>query len=378
MNKPRFIKGVAMSRFSADDVSTQELALEVINDALKDASMSPNEIDAVVVSTVDTKTNTERQRLYPAIVASILKRKIPIIRVPAVCGGGGAAFWTALRLQYNNILVLAVDRVVSSNTSKITHEIMSAAENLWEQEEGLIFPAQNAIVAQLHMNKYKTPKQALHRIALKNHENGCLNPKARFYGKKITMEDIEKSPIVASPFNIYDCSISVNGGAAAIISFDKTDIEVLGSGMATDNIAPFEREDMTTWQGTVLAGKIAFKEAGITPEDINVAELHDAFTIVELIAYEDLGFCKKGEGANFILEGHSTLQGKLPVNPSGGLKARGHPISPTGVAQIVEIVNQLRQKCDTRQVKNPEWGLTHNIGGAGGTTTVHIFHKAEI
>jgi acetyl-CoA C-acetyltransferase len=254
---------------------------------------------------------------------------------------------------------------------------MGAAENLWEQEEGLIFPAQNAIVAQLHMNKYNTPKEALHRIALKNHENGYLNPKARFYGKKITMEDIEKSPIVSSPFNLYDCSISVNGGAAIIISHDKTDIEVRGSGMATDNIAPFEREDMTTWQGTVLAGKQAFEQANIKPEDIKVAELHDAFSIVELIAYEDLGFCKKGEGSKFILEGHSTLSGKLPVNPSGGLKARGHPISPTGAAQVVEIVNQLRGKCDKRQVKNPTWGLTHNIGGAGGTTTVHIFHKAE-
>ena len=371
----RYLKGVGMTKFGVGDRTTRSLALEAIQSALNDSDIGIEEIEAVVISTVDTKVNDERQRHYPPVLSSLLRRKIPIIRVPAVCGGGGAAFWTALRLHYNNILVLGVDKVLSNITPVITKEIMNAGDNFWEQEEGLVFPAQNALVAQQHMLKYGTTHDDLSLIAYKNHYHGSLNPKARFYGKKISLEEIKKAPIVATPFNLYDCSISVNGAAAVIISNDKTDIKVIGSALATDYLAPFERPEMTTWNGTVFAGKEAFKQASINPEDIHVAEMHDAFSIVELIAYEDLGFCRKGDGKELIRSGYVNLDGKMPVNTSGGLKARGHPISPTGVAQIVEIADQLRNRCAERQVNNPKLGLTHNVGGAGGTTTVHIFRK---
>ncbi len=364
-----------MTKFGVEDKTTHSMAFEAINLALDDSNMNMGDIDAVVVSTVDTKINEERQRMYGVVLSSMLKKQMPIIRVPAVCGGGGAAFWTALRLKYNNILVLGVDKVLAGPTPIITKEIMNAGDNFWEQEEGLVFPAQNALVAQQHMLKYGTTHDDLALIAYKNHHNGSLNPKARFYGKKVTLEDIKKSPIVATPFNLYDCSISVNGAAAVIISNEKSDIKVIGSALATDYLAPFERKDMTVWNGTVKAGKEAFKQAGVEPKDIDVAELHDAFSIIELIAYEDLGFCKKGEGKELIRQGHTTLDGKMPVNTSGGLKARGHPISPTGVAMIVEIVDQLRNRCGERQVKDAKLGLTHNVGGAGGTTTVHILRK---
>ena len=371
----RYIKGVGMTKFGVEDRTTHSLAFEAAQEALNDSDIGMNDIDAAVVSTVDTKVNDERQRHYPSLLASILKKKMPIIRVPAVCGGGGAAFWTALRLKYNNILVLAVDKVLAAPTQIITKEIMNAGDNFWEQEEGLIFPAQNALVAQQHMLKYGTTHDDLLMIAYKNHYNGSLNPKARFYGKKVSLEEIKRAPIVASPFNLYDCSISVNGAAAAVISKDKSDIKVIGSGLATDYLAPFEREDMTVWNATVEAGKEAFKQASIDQKDVNVAEIHDAFSIVELIAYEDLGFCKKGDGKKLVREGYTRLDGKMPVNTSGGLKARGHPISPTGVAQVVEIVDQLRERCEERQVHNAKIGLTHNIGGAGGTGIVNIFRK---
>ena len=373
----RYIKGVGMTKFSAENITSEELSFEAIQKALQDGGMTPDDIDAVVISNVASKMNAEKQRLYPPIVASLLRKQLPMIRVPAVCGGGGAAMWTALRLHYNNILVLGVDKILATPTPIVTHEIMTAGENKWEQEEGLIFPAQNALVAQQHMAKYGTTHEDLFQIALKNHENGMINPHARFYGKKVTLEDIKKAPPVCTPFNLYDCSISVNGAAAIIISNDKTDIQVMGSGMATDYLPPFERDDMTTWEGTVKAGKEAYEQANLSPTDIDVAELHDAFTIVELIAYEDLGFCKKGQGKTLIRSGKVKRDGDLPVNPSGGLKARGHPISPTGVAQIVEIVLQLRGKAGKRQTKNPKIGLAHNIGGAGGTTTVHIMKKVE-
>jgi acetyl-CoA C-acetyltransferase len=372
----RYVKGVGMTKFSLDDRSTTIMAHKAISDALSESDMSIAEIDAVVISNTDVKANDERQRHYGPLMASILRRKIPIIRVPAVCGGGGAAFWSGLKLNYDNVLVVAVDKIAAGQTTLITKQIMHASDNFWEQEEGLIFPAINALVAQEHMGKYGTTHDDLALISYKNHYHGSLNPKARFYGKKVSLETIKNGPIVSSPFTLYDCSVSVNGGAAVIISKDKTDVEVKGSALASDRLAPFERKELSTWNGTVIAGKQAFSQAGIEPSDINVAELHDAFTIVELIAYEDLGFCKKGEGKNLIRDGYVNLDGKMPVNTSGGLKAKGHPISPTGVAQIVEIVDQLRGKCGERQTNNPKYGLTHNIGGAGGTTTVHVFRKS--
>ena len=371
----RYVKGVGMSKFSLDDRSTMDMSQESIREALTDADMNLNDIDAAVVSTVDTKLNEEKQRHFPPLLASILKKKMPIIRVPAVCGGGGAAFWSALRLKYNNILVLGVDKVACAPTSLVTKEIMNAGDNFWEQEEGLVFPAINALVAQQHFNEFGTTHDDLALISYKNHLNGAMNPKARFYGKKIPLDTIKNGPMIAEPFTLYDCSVSVNGAATTIISHDKSEIEVAGSGLATDSLAPFERESFTTWNANVLSSKAAFKQSGITPESINVAEFHDAFTIVELIAYEDLGFCKKGEAKNLVRDGFFNLDGKVPSNTSGGLKAKGHPISPTGVSQIVEIANQLRNKCDDRQVSNPKYGLTHNIGGAGGTITCHIFKK---
>ncbi|MBS3106130.1 thiolase domain-containing protein [Candidatus Woesearchaeota archaeon] len=373
--EPRYVRGVGMTRFSVDDRSTISTSQEAVSKALADADMKVADIDAVVLSTEDTRVNDERQRHYSAMLASILKRKIPIIRVEAVCGGGGAAFWSACRMKYNNMLVLGVDKVACSPTPLVTKEIMNAGDNFWEQEEGLVFPAINALVAQQHFTQYGTTHEDLELISFKNHSNGALNPNAYFYKRPITLDTIKKGPMVASPFTLFDCSISVNGAAAAIISHDEGEIKVKASALNTDRLAPFERESLTEWKACTLAAKEAFKQADLSPKDIHVAEIHDAFTIVELIAYEDLGFAKKGEGAKLIRDGTVNLDGKMPVNTSGGLKARGHPISPTGVAQIVEIADQLRNKCGDRQVSSPKYGLAHNVGGAGGTISVHIFGK---
>ncbi|MBU1704642.1 MAG: hypothetical protein KJ922_04720, partial [Nanoarchaeota archaeon] len=246
---------------------------------------------------------------------------------------------------------------------------------VYSQQEGLVFPAENALLAQQHMLKFGTTTDDLAEIAFKNHENAFLNPKANFYQKRVTLDAIKSSPVVASPFRLFDCSISVNGAAAAIISKDKTDIEVAGSGMATDYLFTFDRESLTELKATKIAAEEAYKQAGIGPEEVNIAEVHDAFTILELMAYEDLGFCKKGEGSDMIREGIVKIDGKLPVNTSGGLKARGHPISPTGVAQIYEVVKQLRGQAKERQVSDAKYGLTENKGGVGASITVHVFKK---
>ena len=175
---------------------------------------------------------------------------------------------------------------------------------------------------------------------------------------------------------VFDCSIPCNGAAAAIISTDQAQIEIVGSGLNTSNLTSFERQDMTSWNSTINAAKIAYKQANISPKDIDIVEIHDAFTPVELISYEDLGFCNKGHGSKLIREGTTKINGKLPVNTSGGLKAKGHPISATGISQIYELVLQLRGQAEKRQVDNVRIGLAHNIGGAGSITSVHILKKA--
>jgi len=364
-----------MTKFGVEDKSTQEMVYEAALEALDEADMSIDDINAVVISNEDTRNNGERQRLVPSVIASILKVKMPMIRVPAVCGGGGAALWTALKLNYDNVLVIGAEKLASTNTAKLTDDILMAAEHIWEQSEGLIFPAQNALVAQQHMIKYGTTTDDFALVALKNHENAFLNPKARFYGKKVELKEIKKSPIVASPLRLFDCSLSVNGAAACILSKDKTDIKISGSSLYTDRMPAFENEDMTTWNASVKSAEEAYKQAGISAKDIDFAEVHDAFTPVEIISYEDLGFCEKGKGAELIRNGATKLGGKMPVNTSGGLKAKGHPISATGISQIYEIVKQMRNECGERQVKNNRRALAQNIGGAGSTVSVHILER---
>ena len=375
-----YIKGAGMTKFDVDERSSYERVYECVNEALDSGNISMKEIDAVFVSNCEPETNGERQRHTGPMISSMFQKRMPIITVPAGCGGGGTALWNAAEFQkknnMRNILVIGFEKLVANLSENITDEMFMGGERIYEQSEGVIFPAQNALVAQQYMVKYGATEDDLALVALKNHENAFLNPKARFYGKKVTLDMIKKSSVVASPLRLFDCSIPCNGAAAVIISRDKTEVELAGSGLSTSKLASFEREDMTSWDSTINAAKTAYKEANITPKDVDIAEVHDAFTPVELISYEDLGFCKKGEGPYLIRQGITNMNGKLPVNTSGGLKAKGHPISATGVSQIYELFLQLRGNAEKRQVDNITYGLAHNIGGAGSITSVHILKKA--
>ena len=364
-----------MTKFGVEDKSTQEMVYEAALEALDEADMSIDDINAVIMASMDITTSGERQRHTASVLSSLFKVRIPIIRVPAGCGGGGAALWTALKLNYDNVLVVGVERLAANTSQNITDELLTGGERIYEQSEGLIFPAQNALVAQQHMIKYGTTTDDFALVALKNHENAFLNPKAGFYGKRITLEQIKNSNIVADPLRLFDCSYNVNGAAACIITKDKTDIKIAGSGLHTDYLSAWEREDMVSWESVKIAAEEAYKQAGISAKDIDFAEVHDAFTPVEIISYEDLGFCEKGKGAELIRNGATKLGGKMPVNTSGGLKAKGHPISATGISQIYEIVKQMRNECGERQVKNNRRALAQNIGGAGSTVSVHILER---
>jgi acetyl-CoA C-acetyltransferase len=376
MEQKIYIKGVGMTKFDYSQKHWWELAYEAAIESLRDAKMNISDIDAIVFTGMSSASGGEHQTHKVSALSGLFKVNIPIIETPSVCGGGGVAFWTALHLQgFNNILVLAGERLVDNKSEVVTDEILSAAERVIEQTEGFLFPVQNALVWQMYSQKYGGSLEDLSLIAFKNHQNAALNPHAYFYKRPMDLEKVKNSPEVASPLRLMDCSLSVNGGAAVIISKKETEIEVVGSGFATDYLMVFERDDMTHFNATKKAAKMAYDQAGITPKDINVAEIHDAFTSVELISYEDLGFAEEGKGGELIRSGKINLKGEMPINPSGGLKAKGHPISATGLAQIYEIVKQLRGECGERQVLNPKLGLTHNIGGAGGSVTVHIFKK---
>ncbi len=372
-----YIKGVGMTKFGAQSGTTQELAYEATLEALEDGDFKMQDIDAIVSSIVDTESNGERQRGFASIISSIFKKKIPIITSSAVCGGGGAALWTANKLDYNNVLIIGVERLLTNNSMRVTDEIMMAAERIYEQTEGLNFPAQNALVAQQYMMKYGATTDDFALVAYKNHKNAFSNPKARFYKKDVTLKQIKKSPVVASPLRLFDCSLSVNGAAAAVVTKDKTDVEIAGSSFFVDRLSTFESEDMTSWQATTLAANESYKQAGINPADLDIVEVHDAFTPVELISYEDLGFCKKGDGKEMIRKGETDIDGRLPVNTSGGLKAKGHPISATGISQIYELVKQMRNEAGDRQISNVKYALAQNIGGAGSSISVHILKKVS-
>ena len=371
-----YVKGVGMTKFDVDKRGSFERVCECVNEALESAGMKFDDIDAVFASSTDSARNEERLKHQGPMLSSLFQRNMPILNVPAGCAGGGVALWNSINYlktsNCRNVLALGYDSVMSCTSTILTDEILMGSERIYEQTEGLIFPAQNALVAQQYMMKYNATEDDLALVALKNHENAFDNPKARFYQKKVTIDMIKNSPMVASPLRLFDCSISVNGAAAAIISKDKTDIEIVGTGMNTSNLSAIERGDMTTMKASVTAAKQAYQEAGISPKDISIAELHDAFTPLELISYEDLGFAKKGHGKDMIRKGATKLNGKLPVNTSGGLKAKGHPISPTGLSQIYEIVIQMKKQAGKRQVDNIKYGLAQNIGGVGTLVSAHI------
>ncbi|MDD4409815.1 MAG: thiolase family protein [Candidatus Pacebacteria bacterium] len=371
-----YIKGVGMTKFDYSAKPWWDFAYEATIEALQDAKMTMSDIDAIIFTSISSAASGEHQTHKVSFLSELFKTNVPIIELASVCGGGGVAFWNALKIQeYDNILVLAAERFADNRSEVAVDWILSAAEKGFEQVEGMLFPTQNALVWQAYCEKHGGSIDDLSLIAYKNHQHAALNPKAYFYKKPVELEKIKASPEVSSPLRLMDCSLSVNGGAAIIVSKEKTEVEVIGSGFATDHILTFERENPTHFKATRLAAEKAFKQAGLTPEDIDVAEIHDAFTSVELISYEDLGFAEEGKGGELIRSGRINLGGEMPINPSGGLKAKGHPISVTGLAQIYEITHQLRGDCGERQVPSAKIGLTHNIGGAGGSITVHIFKK---
>ena len=268
-------------------------------------------------------------------------------------------------------------------SSEATTALGGAGDQEWELFQGITFPGLYAMMAKRHMHDFGTTEEQLASVAVKNHDNASKNPYAQF-NKKITLSEVMKSKIVADPLKLLDCSPLSDGAAAVILvpleiakKYNDTPIRILASTQASDTLMLCERDCLTGVKAARIAGERAYAQAKVTPADIKVAEVHDCFTIAEIMAMEDLGFYKKGEAAKAVAAGETALNGKLSVNTSGGLKGCGHPVGATGVKQAVEIVAQLRGDAGERQVDGADIGLTHNVGGSGATAVIHIFGRGD-
>ncbi len=309
---------------------------------------------------------------------------INTVRVENACASGGYALVTAIMdvLSGAHKMVLAggVEKMTDVSGMKQKYWLGVSGDTEYERLAGTTFAGLYALIAHRHMHEFGTKREHLSSVAVKNHKNGAQNPKAQFQ-REITLEQAMKAPVVAYPLNLFDCCSTTDGASALLIcdeetakQYTDTPVYVAGFGTSSDYLAIHDRVSTVTLEGTKRASQAAYNMAGLTAKDIQLAEVHDCFTIAELLAYEDLGFCEKGKAGQFIEEGHTQFGGDKPVNVSGGLKSKGHPIGSTGTGQAYEIFNQLRGTAQkpSRQVKGVERGLVHNVGGSGGTVSVSV------
>jgi acetyl-CoA C-acetyltransferase len=310
---------------------------------------------------------------------------IPATRTEAACASSSAALssgiYAVLSGLANTVMVGGVEKMTHRTTAEVTEYLAMASDYPFEQWHGITFPGLYALMARAHMHHYGTTETQMAMVAVKNHYHGSLNPKAQMQ-KEITLEKVLTSRVVASPLKLFDCSLVTDGASCLILTkpdlskkFTDQPVHIIGTGQASDTIGLYERQSLTSLQAARLAGQTAYHMAAVKPQEINVAEVHDCFTIAELIAYEDLGFCPAGKAGKLVENSETRIGKRLPVNTSGGLKAKGHPVGATGTAQAYEIYLQLTGQAEKRQVKHAQIGLTHNVGGSGATATVNIYRS---
>jgi acetyl-CoA C-acetyltransferase len=373
-----FIVGVGRTKFGVLGSGLTDLAYDAMFCAVEDWGGEIGDIDAIFVSNFLSGPNQSQLHVNSLISSLLPGLNIPIIRVETACAAGGSALYTALLSgeRFKNVMVLGVEKMTGPENMKSTDNISMAGDNTLDQAEGLIFPAGYALCAQQHMLRYGTTTDDLDLVSLKNHRNANVNEYAHFYYKKVELEEIKNSQVIASPLRLFDCSPVSDGAAAVIVSSEEGSkgVRVAASSLVTEYISLAQRRDLTSFPAAKLAARKAYDDASIKPDDVDVAEVHDCFTIAELIAMEDLDFCEPGKSKDLLRAGETELGGRVPINTDGGLKADGHPIGASGIAQVYEIVKQLRGEAGKRQVKDACVGLTHNIGGYGGTAVVHIFN----
>jgi acetyl-CoA C-acetyltransferase len=377
--------GIGHGKFGRrNDATVQELGYEAFQAALDDAGITRADVDAVVVGSVP---EYHKQRSLPGVVAEYIgMNPKPVWLTEAACASSSAAMATAAAQikagEHDVVAVLGVQKMLELSTPELLALMGRVGDVQWESIYGTTFPGYYAMYARRHMHEHGTTEEQLASVAVKNHFYGARNPKAMFQ-KEINLEKALGSMMIASPLRLYDCCGNADGGACIIIGNEEkvkqmadTPVWIDGMGNATAPFTVLRREVLTSIPSAVIAGKQAYKQAGIGPGDVDVADVHDCFTVAEILAYEDLGFCEKGEGGKFIEEGQSHIGGSTPVNVDGGLKSKGHPVGATGASMAVEVVKQLRGEADEgRQVDGAQVALTHNVGGIGQYCFVNIYRR---
>lgn len=379
--------GIGKTAFGAfADRDLRSLAVEAGLACLADANVSPSKIEAFYLGNFAGPSFVGQNHLAPYIAGAMGIEHVPCTRFEAACASSGSAFFHACSAvaagAYDLVLVGGVEKMTSQTTPKVTEILAGAGDMMGEGRAGATFPALFAMIARRHMYQYGTTREQLAAVAVKNHANGAKNPQAHMR-KVITIEQALAGKPIADPLTVYDCSLVSDGAAAVLIcplerasEFTSKPVVVRGIAQTSDHVALDEKEDITTFRAVREAAQKAYRMAGVTAADIQFAEVHDCFTIAEIVATEDLGFVEKGSGGKYVQEGHTSLTGERPINTSGGLKSKGHPVGATGVAQICDVAQQIRGAAGERQVPRHDLGLAQNLGGSGATAVVTILGAA--
>ncbi len=385
--RPVAVIGIGKTAFGAfPDRDLRSLAVEAGLKCLEDAHVKPSQVEAFYLGNFAGPSFVGQNHLAPYIAGAMDITGVPCTRFEAACASSGSAFFHAVSAVgaglYDVVLVGGVEKMTSQPTPKVTEILAGAGDMCGEGRAGATFPALFAMIARRHMYQYGTTREMLAAVAVKNHANGAKNPQAHMR-KVITMEQALGGKPIADPLTVYDCSLISDGAAAVLLvpleratEFTDKPVRVLGIAQTSDQVALDQKEDITTFKAVKEAAQRAYKMAGVTANDIQFAEVHDCFTIAEIVASEDLGFVKKGEGGPYALQGCTALNGPRPINTSGGLKSKGHPVGATGVAQICDVVAQIRGEAGERQLQRHSIGLAQNLGGSGATAVVTILGAA--
>jgi acetyl-CoA C-acetyltransferase len=399
LNRGVAIVGAGMTKFGRHaDLSSRELFVEAFNKTLGsiDRNFERKMIQALFLGNFTSDLFEHQGHTAPLMADWVGLCPAPSTRVEAACASGGLAFRMGVLAVasglYDIVCVGGYEKMTGLSTPAVTDALACASDVSYEAIPGATFPGLYAEMAVAHMRKYGSNWEMLAKISLKNHRNGSINPLAQFNksiediakGKGFTdvmqfLNDAKMNPVVAWPLRLFDCSPISDGSAAAILvaadrakEFTDTPVYVIGTGQGTASMGLHDRQDFTMLPSAVEASRQAYKMANVNPKDIQIAEVHDCFTIAELIATEDLGFFERGKGGVAAVEGRTAREGDKPINTSGGLKCKGHPVGASGVAQVYEQFEQLRGTAGGRQVPDVEMGLAHNVGGSGSTAVVSI------
>jgi len=377
------VVGIGKTAFGAfPDRDLRSLAVEAVENALRDANAGPKQVEAFYLGNFAGPSFVGQNHLAPYVGMAAGFQGIPCTRFEDACASSGSAFfhaWQSVAAGIYDVVVAAgVEKMTSQTTPKVAEILAGAGDMAGEGKAGATFPALFAMIARRHMHQFGTTREQLASVAVKNHANGAKNPLAHMR-KVITLEQALAGKPIAEPLTVYDCSLISDGAAAVVIvplehaaRYNPRFAKVLAVTQTSDHVALDHKSDITLFPAVRAAGEKAYKIAGLGPKQIDLAELHDCFTIAEIIASEDLGFTEKGQGGPFALSGATAIGGQIPINTSGGLKSKGHPVGATGVGQLCDIVMQLRGEAGERQVVKHNIGLAQNLGGSGATCVVTI------